>query len=96
MQESPHDEEQTAWERGAEWISRTFAVVGVIVVPGIIGQQLDKYFETSLLTPAGFLFGLACGLTGLVVLARKFTPPARGEPIPWPEDDDGNEDVSEE
>ena len=58
-----------------------------MVLPGILGAMLDKRFGTTFLAPCGFGLGLIAGTTGLIILGRLYTPPARGNPLPWQEED---------
>ena len=69
-----------------QWLSRTIAVVIIMVGPGLIGAALDRRWKSSLCTPAGFLLGMALATTALVVLAQKLAPPARGKPLPFDDD----------
>ncbi len=75
-----------------QWLSRTIAVVILMVGPGLAGVALDKRFESSLWTPVGFLLGMVLGTTALVTLAQKLAPPGRGKPLPL---DDEEVDQSE-
>jgi hypothetical protein len=56
-----------------------------MVLPGIAGAWLDSKLETNWLSPLGFGVGLIVGTVGLVVLAKRFTPPARGTALPFDE-----------
>lgn len=81
---SPGNEaSEIQWSRATQWISRTLSVVVVMIAPGILGSILDKKFQTSFLALLGFAFGLVAGTAGLLVLAKRFTPPARGKPLSW-------------
>lgn len=71
------------WSRATQWISRTLSVVIFMIAPGILGSMLDKKFETKLLAPIGFAIGLVLGTVGLLVLAKRFTPPSGGKPLTW-------------
>ncbi len=74
-----------------QWLSRTIAVVFVMVGPGLLGAALDRRWGSSLWTPAGFLLGMALATTALVILAQKLAPAARGEPLPFDDDVDSHE-----
>jgi len=77
-----------------QWLSRTIAVVIIMVGPGLIGAALDRRWGSSFFTPAGFLLGMVLATTSLVVLAQKLAPPARGKPLPF--DDEANAQDSDE
>ncbi len=74
-----------------QWLSRTIAVVIVMVVPGLIGAALDRRWGSSIFTPAGFLLGMALATIALIVLAQKLAPPARGKPLPLDDDHESQE-----
>lgn len=86
---------EVVWAQATQWISRTLAVALFMVLPGIVGSMLDRRFGTSFFALLGFLLGLVVGTTGLVVLAKRFSPQARGKPLAW-EDDDSEEPPSHE
>ena len=73
------------WARATQWISRTLAAVLIMVLPGILGAMLDKRLGTQFISLLGFALGLTAGTVGLLVLAKRFTPPAAGKPLPWEE-----------
>ena len=67
-----------------------------MVSPGLLGSALDRRWGTSVFTPAGFLLGIVLATTALLVLAKKLTPPARGNPLPLddlPLDDEAGGDA---
>lgn len=70
------------WQMATEWVSRVMAIGLLMVLPGVLGAWLDKKFGTSFLTLLGFAIGLLAGLSGLILIARRLTPPARGKPLP--------------
>ncbi|MBX3423797.1 MAG: hypothetical protein KF752_19750 [Pirellulaceae bacterium] len=45
--------------------------------------MLDRRLGTQQFAVIGFAVGFLMGTTGLIVLARKLTPPARGKPLEW-------------
>ncbi len=51
--------------------------------PGLLGAMADKKLGTGFLSPLGFVIGLVVGTVGLVVLAKRLTPPAAGKPLPF-------------
>ncbi len=53
-----------------EWVARIFAVVIEMVLPGILGQQLDKHLGTRFLVLVGFGCGISLGLWHLIVMTR--------------------------
>jgi undecaprenyl pyrophosphate phosphatase UppP len=71
-----------------QWLSRTIAVVVVMVSPGLIGMFFDKKLGTQFLTPTGFVIGTVLATVALLVIAQKFTPTAGGAPIPHEDEDD--------
>ncbi|MCC7333669.1 MAG: AtpZ/AtpI family protein [Pirellulaceae bacterium] len=79
-----------------QWLSRTIAVVIVMVGPGLVGAALDRHWGSSFWTPAGFLLGMALATTALVALAQKLAPPGRGKPLPFDNDDDDEPPASDE
>lgn len=81
---------QASFDQALEWLSRTIAVLIFMLGPGLIGWWLDRKLGTSLLTPIGFLVGMVLATTALLALAKKLAPPARGNPIPF--EDEGEEE----
>ncbi len=53
-----------------EWVARITAVALMMFVPGVLGQWLDRQFDTSFLALLGFAFGLVTGVTTLLVMTR--------------------------
>ncbi len=51
-----------------EWVSRITAIAMAMVLPGLFGYWLDSRFNTSFLTPAGFVLGIVGGMWSLLVL----------------------------
>lgn len=85
-------ERETIWQQASSWLSRTLAITLVMVLPGVLGAYLDKRWGTTFLAPLGFGLGLLLGTMGLIVLAKKLTPPARGTPLPWDDSKEQNKD----
>ena len=86
---APHLQQRTSilksqgtFDQAMQWLSRTIAVVIIMVGPGLVGAALDRRWGSSLCTPAGFLLGIVLATTALVVLAQKLAPAARGKPLP--------------
>lgn len=75
------------FDQSMQWLSRTIAIVIVMVGPGFLGSMLDQRFGTSYLTPAGFAFGMVLATSLLLILIKKLAPVAGGKPLP-PEDAD--------
>jgi hypothetical protein len=73
----------STFDQSMQWLSRTVAVVIMMVSPGLLGMWLDGRMNTRLFTPVGFLFGIVLATTLLLILAQKFAPPARGKPLPF-------------
>jgi hypothetical protein len=88
--------QQTPWEQSAQWFSRSLAAALIMVVPGIIGSLLDQRWGTRFLAPLGFGFGLTAGTAGLLVLVRRFSPPAGGKPLSWDGEGEEEEDKGKE
>ena len=88
-------EQHDIWGQATQWLSRTLAVTLVMIVPGIVGNWLDGRLGTEFLLPLGFGVGVITGIVVLIVLGKQFTPPARGEAIPW-EDEPSDEDARSE
>lgn len=97
---SPQDKqsnaEQTPWEQAAQWFSRSLAAALLMVLPGILGSMLDRRLGTTFLAPIGFGLGLTAGTAGLLVLVKRFSPPARGKPLPWDDEESEQGDLEEE
>lgn len=56
----------------------------------------DKKLGTGFLSPLGFILGLIAGTVGLVVLAKRLTPPVAGKPLPFEEDEPSDDAQSEQ
>lgn len=63
---------------GMEWASRVFAVVVMMVGPGLAGNWLDQRWGTKFLALVGFAFGLTAGISYLISMSR----PKRGDRPP--------------
>lgn len=72
---------RSVWQLASQWLTRTLAVTCLMVAPGLVGAYLDRRWEKSFLSPLGFGLGLIMGTVGLIVLARRLTPPAGGKPL---------------
>jgi hypothetical protein len=88
------EERETIWQRASAWLSRTLAITLVMVLPGVFGAYLDRRWGTTFLAPVGFGLGLLLGTAGLIILAKKLTPTARGNPLPWDESQEQGGDQS--
>ena len=53
-----------------EWVGRILAVVVEMVVPGLLGRQLDSYLGTSFLVLLGFGGGIALALWHLIAMTK--------------------------
>lgn len=53
-----------------QWVSRIFAVVMLMCLPGLAGQWLDRRFGTNFLGAVGFVGGLVLGMWSLIVMAN--------------------------
>ncbi len=100
FEESPlKNNRHRVFDQSMQWLSRTIAIVIVMVSPGLIGMFFDKRLGTQFLTPAGFVIGTVLATVSLLVIAQKLTPPAGGAPLPYDDKDEGeddNEDRNEE
>ena len=61
-----------------QWLSRTIAIVIVMVAPGLLGGYLDGQWNTHFLKPLGFAMGT---LVAFLVMAPSMIPRAAGRPI---------------
>ncbi len=65
-----------------EWVSRIMAIAMVMLLPGFLGQWLDRRFGTTFLVPVGLVVGLTVGMAVLIYLTKnppgtsgkRFTP----------------------
>ncbi len=53
-----------------EWVGRILAVVIEMVVPGLLGQQLDRHLGTRFLVLIGFGGGISLALWHLIIMTR--------------------------
>lgn len=53
-----------------QWVGRILAVVIEMVVPGVLGQMLDKRLGTSFFVLVGFGLGLSLGMWHLIAMTR--------------------------
>jgi hypothetical protein len=63
-----------------EWAYRVFAVVVVMVGPGLAGNWLDRRWGTGFLALVGFALGLTAGVAYLIAMTkskRGDEPPGR-------------------
>ena len=82
-------------DKGLEWLSRTIAILIVMIGPGLLGSFLDARFGLRFLTPTGLVLGMLLGTFVLLLLVRKLAPPARGTPLS-DDEDRGREEAFEE
>lgn len=54
-----------------EWVGRIMAVVVEMVLPGLLGQQLDTRLGTRFLVLVGFACGISLSLWHLIVMTRR-------------------------
>ena len=80
------------FDKGLEWLSRTIAILIVMVGPGFLGSFLDQRLGVRFLTPIGLVLGTVLATFLLLLLARQFTPAARGKPIPFDDEEDMQND----
>jgi len=89
----PPLEKKEIFANGMQWFSRTIAIFLLMLGPGLLGRGLDRRLGTQFLTPIGFVLGTVLATFILILLARKLTPPARGDPLPFDDDDDQEQDA---
>jgi len=53
-----------------EWVSRITVIALEMVLPGIVGQWLDKRYGLNFLALIGFAFGLTAGMWHLLVMTK--------------------------
>lgn len=51
-------------------VSRALAVTFLMLIPGILGSYLDKWFGTQIFVVAGFALGIGIAIFGLMYVAR--------------------------
>jgi hypothetical protein len=51
-----------------EWVTKITTVVLEMVLPGVVGEWLDRYFGTKFLVFLGFGFGFTIGITHLLMM----------------------------
>lgn len=64
-----------------QWLSRTIAVVVLMVLPGYIGLLIDQAWETKYFTAIGMVLGMAFTTLAFVTLSNKLIPQARGRAL---------------
>ena len=68
--DAPGPEGRSPFAAGMEWASRIFAVVIVMVGPGLVGQWLDRRRGTGFLALIGFALGLTGGIAYLIAQTK--------------------------
>lgn len=53
-----------------EWVSRITVIALEMVLPGLVGQWLDRRYGLNFLALLGFAFGLTAGMWHLLVITR--------------------------
>ncbi|QDV26878.1 hypothetical protein [Aureliella helgolandensis] len=79
---NPKSKADRLFEQSTQWLSRTIAVVILMLAPGLAGRYLDERLQTTWLTPAGFGIGIALATIFLLTLASKLIPAAGGTALP--------------
>ncbi len=51
--------------------SRVLAVMLLMLLPGVVGFYLDRYFGTRFLIVIGFILGMGLAIFGLIQVARQ-------------------------
>ena len=62
---------QTPMAVAIEWAGRVMGVAFVMILPGLLGQWLDKRLGTKFLTLLGFGLGMTAGISGLLVMTKQ-------------------------
>ena len=65
-----------AADQAMQWLSRTLAIILLMIAPGFAGRGLDRRIGTQFLTPMGFVLGTVMATVMLLILAQKMTQPA--------------------
>lgn len=71
---SDPDDQPSPMAAAFEWVGRIFAVVMEMVLPGLLGEYLDRRMGTGFLVFLGFAGGFALGLYHLLVMTRQHPP----------------------
>lgn len=53
-----------------QWLSRITTIALSMVIPGLVGYQLDRWLHTRFLVLVGFGLGFASGMWQLVAIAK--------------------------
>jgi ATP synthase protein I len=53
-----------------EWVSRITTVSFELVIPGVLGNWLDAYFNTHFLALLGFALGMVVGFWHLMLMTK--------------------------
>ncbi len=64
-----------------QWLSRTIAIVLLMIAPGLGGNWLDKRFDTSFWTAIGLGVGMLLSTTVFVIMSKAMIPKAGGRPL---------------
>jgi hypothetical protein len=75
--------------------SGTIAVMGVIVLPILVGIGIDRQLGGFFGVTVGLVIGMLCGMVVLLRLAQRWTPIARRSKNEIPYEDDSSEGDSD-
>ena len=78
----------TTTNQGLDWLSRTIAILLVMVGPALLGGYFDRQLGTRFLMPTALVLGMSLGMFLLLLLAKQLIPPAGGFPLPIAEEEE--------
>ncbi|HBE71018.1 MAG TPA: hypothetical protein DDW52_22965 [Planctomycetaceae bacterium] len=79
-----------------QWLSRTIAVVVLMVLPGYLGLLIDQALGTKYFTAIGMVLGMGLTTIAFVALSNKLIPQARGRALTDEEFNGESEDTEED
>ncbi len=65
------DEDRKRVHASVNAFSRVFAVMVMMMMPGVVGYSLDRWLGTNFLIVAGIFFGLVIAIFGLTFVVRR-------------------------
>lgn len=71
-----------------QWLSRTIAIVLIMVIPCYLGNLADKAWNTHIFAPLGIGAGMVVTIAVFLVMANSMIPKGRGMPLLDEETDD--------
>ncbi|GAB5404370.1 MAG: hypothetical protein Aurels2KO_26010 [Aureliella sp.] len=64
-----------------QWLSRTIAIVILMITPCYIGYLIDQKLGSKLWSVVGIAVGMLAMTTVFLVMAKQMIPPAEGSPL---------------